>query len=289
MSHASKLLIASSVCAALLSACSSVSLAPVDEKSSTSSTPPARTAPVPAAPAAPAEPVAQAVPLGGSPAAAPVRPAAKPATGTYVVQRGDTLYRIAKNHGVSVHALMSENGITDPTKLETGRTLKIPGGASAVHSAAAPGAAAAAPAPKAAQSAPAASAEAQTAVKTVPGTGEALQWPVKGEVTKGFSAATRGIDIKAARGTPVKAAANGEVLLISNAFKGYGTIVILRHGDGNFVTTYGQLQSVAVKKGERVKAGQKIATVGGLNASSPVLHFEVRIAGKPVDPREYLR
>ena len=145
----------------------------------------------------------------------------------------------------------------------------------------------AAPAGAAAPAAvPAATAHAPT---PIPGTQETLSWPVTGDVVSHFTPATRGIDISSRRGTAVKAAANGEVLLTSTAFKGYGNLVILRHGDGTFVTTYGQLQTINVKKGEHVKAGQKIGTVGGFDASKPVLHFEVRIGGKPVDPSPYLR
>lgn len=225
---------------------------------------------------------------------------------TYTVKAGDTLYRIAKNHGVNVNELMRVNGISDPRQLAVGRTLQIPGaGRPAVRVATAPVAAhqaqpttapasqavgvkqPAAPAGAAAPAAvPAATAHAPT---PIPGTQETLSWPVTGDVVSHFTPATRGIDISSRRGTAVKAAANGEVLLTSTAFKGYGNLVILRHGDGTFVTTYGQLQTINVKKGEHVKAGQKIGTVGGFDASKPVLHFEVRIGGKPVDPAPYLR
>lgn len=288
MSSAAKLLIASAVSAAFLSACSSVDIAPVEDRSGSVEASAASTAPAPAAPAAPA---AEVIPLGGDSAAS--------GTGTYTVKPGDTLYRIAKNHGVNVNELMRTNGITDPSKLPVGRVLTIPGGVASVHHAAAPvpapavashtatHAAAAEPAP--AHAAPAAEApSAKSGAKMIPGTQETLLWPLKGRFVKAFSAESRGIDIAVDRGTSVKAAAAGEVLLVSSSFKGYGNLVILRHGDGSFVTTYGQLSSISVEKGTRVKAGQVIGKSGGLDASNPVLHFEVRIAGKPVDPKEYL-
>ena len=284
MSSAAKLLIASAVSAAFLSACSSVDIAPVEDRSGPAEAPAASTAPAPAEPAAPA---AEVIPLGGG--------AASSGAGTYTVKSGDTLYRIAKNHGVNVNELMRTNGITDPSKLPVGRVLTIPGGAASAHHAsapvpapaAAPHAAAAEPAPV--HAAPAVeSPSAKSGVKTIPGTQETLLWPLKGRSVRAFSAESRGIDIAVDRGTAVKAAAAGEVLLVSSSFKGYGNLVILRHGDGSFVTTYGQLSSIAVEKGARVKAGQVIGKSGGLEASNPVLHFEVRIAGKPVDPKEYL-
>lgn len=286
MSSAAKLLIASAVSAAFLSACSSVDIAPVEDRSGPAEAPAASTAPAPAEPAAPA---AEVIPLGGGSASA--------GAGTYTVKPGDTLYRIAKNHGVNVNELMRTNGITDPSKLPVGRVLTIPGGAAPAHHAAIPAPAPAAaphaathvaePAP--AHAAPAAEATgAKSGAKMIPGTQETLLWPLKGRSVKAFSAESRGIDIAVDRGTAVKAAAAGEVLLVSSSFKGYGNLVILRHGDGSFVTTYGQLSSISVEKGARVKAGQVIGKSGGLDASNPVLHFEVRIAGKPVDPKEYL-
>lgn len=286
MSSAAKLLIASAVSAAFLSACSSVDIAPVEDRSGSAEAPAASTAPAPAVPAAPA---AEVIPLGGG--------SASSGAGTYTVKPGDTLYRIAKNHGVNVNELMRTNGITDPSKLPVGRVLTIPGGAAPAHHAAAPAPAPAAaphaathvaePAP--AHAAPAAEATAaKSGAKMIPGTQETLLWPLKGRSVKAFSAESRGIDIAVDRGTSVKAAAAGEVLLVSSSFKGYGNLVILRHGDGSFVTTYGQLSSISVEKGARVKAGQVIGKSGGLDASNPVLHFEVRIAGKPVDPKEYL-
>ena len=280
MSSAAKLLIASAASAAFLSACSSVSLAPVEEKSEAQAS-------APAAPAVRTEPVAVSIPLGGSALQSP---------GSYTVKRGDTLYRIALNHGVKLSELMSLNGITDPSKLQAGRTLSIPGSRTAPIAAARPAAheaAAAAPHAAAAPAGPeashAAAPESKAAeAKPIPGTQETLQWPLHGRSVKHLTAASRGMDIEVDRGTPVKAAAAGEVLLVSSSFKGYGNLVILRHGDGSFVTTYGQLSSISVEKGARVRAGQVIGRSGGLDASKPLLHFEVRISGKPVDPKEYL-
>ena len=294
MSSAGKLLIASALAAVFATACTSTQIAPVSDNSTTG-TIKSGPASVPAAPAASSS-GAQVVPLSGGSGfsgGSAMSSAAPAASGnTYTVKAGDTLYRIAKNHGVNVNELMRVNGISDPRQLAVGRTLQIPGaGRPAVRVATAPVAAhqeqPAAPAGAAAPAAvPAATAHAPT---PIPGTQETLSWPVTGDVVSHFTPATRGIDISSRRGTAVKAAANGEVLLTSTAFKGYGNLVILRHGDGTFVTTYGQLQTINVKKGEHVKAGQKIGTVGGFDASKPVLHFEVRIGGKPVDPSPYLR
>ena len=268
--QACRVLVVSSVFAGFLAGCSSPTLAPVTDRSQQ-----------------PAPQVRQEAP--SQPAVAtPVPSPAASSSGTYTVASGDTLYRIAKNHNVEVNDLMRVNGITDPSKLAVGRVLTIPGAAAAPVAQTVPvPAPAASPAPAAAPAA--APAPAASGVKTIPTTNEALQWPVKGSVAKDFTAETRGIDIAAPAGSPVLAAASGEVLLVTDKIKTYGNLVILRHGDGSFVTTYGQMKSIAVQKNDKVKAGQKIGTVGGADQQAPALHFEVRIDGKPVNPHEYLR
>ena len=304
MQSAGKILLASALCAVFAAGCSTTEIAPVSDASSQGAQKPGVSS-VPTAPAA--QPVAESVPLSGgsgfsapTPAPAAASGAAASGAGTYTVQRGETLYRIAKNHGVSVSELMRANGITDPRKLEAGRVLTIPGAKGAAPAAASGVAAAPATAPAAHQVTPAKPAQpeekpaaeakpASGALATIPGTHETLVWPVKGNVVTQFSQQTRGIDISAPKGTAVKAAANGEVLLITSAYKSYGNLVILRHGDGTFVTTYGQVDTISVKKGQRVQSGQKIGTVGGLDPSKPMLHFEVRLSGKPADPAQYLR
>ncbi len=280
MKKAEKLWLAAAVSAVFLSACSTTEIAPVTDRSSGVQ---GQTS-VQAAPAE--EPAAQAVPLSGGSGFNGA------SSGTYTVKSGDTLYRIARNHGVNVNELMRVNGITDPTQLAVGRTLTIPGAVQTAPAAAVqPVSAAAEPAAASSETAAAAesSQSSSSSAPVIPNTQERLVWPLKGTVAKTYTAQSRGIDIAAARGTDVAASASGEVLLTHQSFPGYGKLVILRHGDGTFVTAYGQLATIDVKKGDRVKSGQKIGTLQGENASNPALHFEVRIAGKPVDPMTYLR
>lgn len=119
-------------------------------------------------------------------------------------------------------------------------------------------------------------------------------WPVHGPVTRGFSGVGKdasafhpGIDIAAATGTPVRAAAAGTV-----SYAGwdpeYGYLVVLDHGLG-LETRYGHNSRLSVKVGDRVERGQTIAGVGSTGRSSaPHLHFEIRRDGFSVDPRQYL-
>jgi len=97
-----------------------------------------------------------------------------------------------------------------------------------------------------------------------------------------------GIDIGAARGTPVVAAASGKVVYADHRLSGYGKLVIIRHS-GNVFTAYAHNQRNLVRKGDRVRAGSVIARVGSSGrATGAHLHFEVRRGSTPVDPLAYL-
>lgn len=92
-----------------------------------------------------------------------------------------------------------------------------------------------------------------------------------------------GIDLAAARGTPVMATLPGVVTVILSA-TGYGLHVIIDHGDG-LSSLYGHLDTVLVESGDYVAGGQVIGTVGSTgNATGPHLHFEIRRDGIPEDP-----
>lgn len=93
-----------------------------------------------------------------------------------------------------------------------------------------------------------------------------------------------GIDLIAGQGTPVIATADGVVLEVKRSGKGPGNIVEIGH-DGGYRTLYAHLQDIVVRKGERVKAGRKIANVGmSGNSFAPHLHYEVRRDSLVLDP-----
>ncbi|MBQ6910165.1 MAG: M23 family metallopeptidase, partial [Synergistaceae bacterium] len=97
-----------------------------------------------------------------------------------------------------------------------------------------------------------------------------------------------GIDIAAPSGTPVKAAASGEVLYVG-WMRGYGQVIILDHGR-NITTVYAHLSSTRVSDGQVIKAGSVIGGVGKTgNATGYHLHFEVRVNGKIQNPLSYLK
>ncbi|HTH94777.1 MAG TPA: peptidoglycan DD-metalloendopeptidase family protein [Rhodocyclaceae bacterium] len=113
-------------------------------------------------------------------------------------------------------------------------------------------------------------------------------WPTAGKVGTPFSeSGSKGIDIPAKLGQPVYAAAGGTVTLVSNAVRGYGNLVVIKHSP-TWLSVYAHNGKVLVEEKQTVTKGQKIAEVGATDADSPMLHFEIRRMGKPVDPLKYL-
>ncbi len=96
-----------------------------------------------------------------------------------------------------------------------------------------------------------------------------------------------GVDIGAGYGSPVRAAAAGQVV-VAGVISGYGNAIVVDHGNG-IATLYGHLSRFAAHQGQRVDAGQTLGAVGNTgNSTGPHLHFEVRVNGTPVDPLPYL-
>ena len=122
----------------------------------------------------------------------------------------------------------------------------------------------------------------------MPPAASALSWPVRGPILSGFGAVRgrrhhEGIDIKAPRGTLIRAAAAGRVIE-SRRMRGYGNVVSIQHDDG-VITVYAHMAEVWVRAGTWVTRGQPIATVGATgNATTPHLHFEVRRDGRARNP-----
>jgi murein DD-endopeptidase MepM/ murein hydrolase activator NlpD len=120
-----------------------------------------------------------------------------------------------------------------------------------------------------------------------------FSWPVTGTITSPFGWRSnpfggapefhQGLDIAAPTGTTVTAAAGGTVIM-AQWYGGYGNYILIDHG-GGYSTGYGHLSAIYVGPGQAVVRGQAIGAVGSTGQSTgPHLHFEVRIAGKPVDP-----
>jgi murein DD-endopeptidase MepM/ murein hydrolase activator NlpD len=109
-------------------------------------------------------------------------------------------------------------------------------------------------------------------------------WPAKGVLTSGYGRRWgrmhRGIDIAGPIGTPIVAAASGEVISAGWNAGGFGKLVKIRHADGS-VTYYAHNNRILVRRGEYVEKGQQVAEMGSTGRSTgPHLHFEIRPDGK---------
>ncbi len=124
-----------------------------------------------------------------------------------------------------------------------------------------------------------------------------LAWPVSGGLTSPFGWRVHpifgdrrlhtGIDLRGVSGEPIRAAANGTVVL-AETWGGYGRTVVLDHG-GGLSTVYAHQSRIGVSVGQRVAAGEVVGYIGCTGfCTGPHLHFEVREIGSPVDPMGYL-
>lgn len=237
--------------------------------------------------------------------------------GFYRVKRGDTLISIALEQGVDWRDLASWNDISNPNVIDVGRLLRILQARPA--DAPAPSVAAVPAAPGTAQTAPVAgvgavqarpieagstAGAASTPAPTVtaapsptelasaapPSAAAGLQWawPAHGQVISGFSeGGSKGVAIAGAQGEAIFAAESGRVIYSGNGLRGYGNLVIVKH-DQEFTTAYAHNRAILVREGQIVRRGQKIAELGMSDADRPMLHFEVRKGGKPLDPLSFL-
>jgi murein DD-endopeptidase MepM/ murein hydrolase activator NlpD len=118
-------------------------------------------------------------------------------------------------------------------------------------------------------------------------------WPLRGPILSAYGPKpgglhNDGINIGAARGTGVVAVENGVVAYAGDELKGFGNLLLIRHADG-WVSAYAHLDDMAVRRGDKVRRGQKVGTVGSTGAvSEPQLHFELRRGSRAVDPRDHL-
>ncbi len=201
--------------------------------------------------------------------------------GYYRVARGDTLTKIARQHGQTVNEVMRANNLSDPHKIKVGQLLRVKGG-SVVAPRATAGAAPANAGSSTVQPVR------QTTAKSVPSPRRlSLAWPANGAHRKGTGTHSQGVFISGQAGDPIKAAAAGKVMYAGNGLRGYGNMVIISH-DANFISVYAHNQSLSVKEGQSVRQGQTIARMGSTDTTANQLYFELRYNGKAVDVLPHL-
>lgn len=208
----------------------------------------------------------------------------------HTVQQGQTLATIAKQYRVPQTDIEEINGVYRNDPLPGGRQLFIPG----ARGRTAPGRASRDTAILASKS-PDAGAGADARATAARGAAPSkLLWPVEGgKLSSRFGKRGKrpheGIDIAAAEGSAILAAADGVVIYAGSGLRGYGNLVIVRHG-GGVVTVYAHNKRNLVREGVKVKQGQVIGEVGHTGRTTGNhLHFEVRKDEVPRDPLGYVR
>ena len=246
-------------------------------------------------------PVATSSPVSMGPAMTGSENAGKP--GFYSVRPGDTLTKIALDHGQAWRDIAKWNGLDNPNMIEVDQVLRVappvmelaanrqtkpvmaqnPTPANTSASNTPTPTASSAPASSASNAAPSASAPVN-----VSDDGMTFAWPHPGPVLAGFDEAkNKGLDFAGKAGDPVLAAGDGKVVYAGSGLRGYGNLVILKHNN-TYLTAYAHNQTLLVKEDQSVTKGQRIADMGSSDSDRVKLHFEIRKQGKPVDPAKLL-
>ncbi len=215
----------------------------------------------------------------------------------YKVKKGDTLYSIAWRYNLDHKELARWNAIRPPYTIYPGQRLKMN---PVVIADSGPAKPRAAPAPKPRGTGNTTTAARSASQKPPPPKRSAAQpaspqkmgwvWPTDGKVIRGFSSnasGKKGIDISGRPGQPVKATSAGKVVYSGSGLLGYGRLIIINHNK-NYLSAYAHNRKLLVKEGEYVRSGQQIAELGSSGTDKPMLHFEIRRDGRPVDPLKYL-
>jgi lipoprotein NlpD len=198
---------------------------------------------------------------------------------TYIVKRGDTLYSIARRYGLDYRDIARWNGIGRDYVIYPGQELKL-------YPSTPPATASATTKPRSGTSTAPTRAPPANVARLPP---MRWQWPVEGGSATLTSRPNGGygLTINGRLGDEVRAAADGRVVYTGSGLLGYGQLVIVKHND-TYLSAYGHAQTVAVREGDVVKAGQRVATMGTGPQGTPQLYFEIRVNGTPHNPLELL-
>jgi lipoprotein NlpD len=196
-------------------------------------------------------------------------------TATYTVKRGDTLYSIAWRHGLDYREVARWNGIGRDYLIRPGQVLNLVPSSRAVRQA------------RQVPSSPQRAAAPASAVHA----GATVNWGWPADQVQVQSTtrpnSSQGLTMAGQVGQPIRAAAAGSVVYVGSGLLGYGQLVIIKHNE-TYLSAYGHTESVLIREGEAVEAGQVIATMGEGPGQRPMLYFEIRVNGQPVDPLRFL-
>lgn len=235
---------------------------------------------------------------------------------SYTVRHGDTVFSISQRFNVDMRTLVSMNDLAPPYQVRAGRTLNMPTrGRVETPVRQSPGAGDGSTPPVVAGATPlprprpirGASTSADRANVSTPSPGNRqlrltspparaasrFLWPVRGRVISNFGPRAGGlhndgINIAAPKGAPIRAAENGVVAYAGQGLRGFGNLLLIKHS-GGWTTAYAHADRLLVRRGDLVKRGQTIGTIGSTGGvTRPQLHFEVRRGARAIDPRGQL-
>jgi lipoprotein NlpD len=210
------------------------------------------------------------------------KPLPPASAGYYRILSGDTLFKIAFEFGLDFRDLAAWNNLSDPTHIRSGDLLRLSPPKSVVTTAAI-------------QNKPTILSRAIKSPSALPvdeasneAAPESWMWPSKGALLMRFGdGISKGVDIGGMRGNLVQAAASGKVVYAGSGLRGYGKLIIIRHGK-TLLSAYAHNARILVNEGQIVTRGQPVAEMGDTDSDRVKLHFEIREYGKPVDPLNYL-
>ncbi|NKB77475.1 MAG: peptidoglycan DD-metalloendopeptidase family protein [Gammaproteobacteria bacterium] len=228
----------------------------------------------------------------------------------HTVSKGETLYSIAWSIGQDFHTLAVWNDISDPYTIYPGQMLKLrPGKGKKIKTERVQNPSSSglknSPSPETKKTSQVVNAQETVPQKAgVTPTNQTIgtksnptenqvkkwRWPSEGKVIEKYrpSSGVNGVRISDKEGSPITAAAPGEVVYVGEGLRGYGKLVLIKHNT-TFLSAYAHNNSILVSEGQKVKSGQLIAKMGSSGATKTMLHFEIRKDGKPVDPLRYLK
>lgn len=213
--------------------------------------------------------------------------------GSHVVKKGETLYGIAWRYGRDYRELGDANGLAAPWTIHPGEVLRLDKKGSIPRTVSASSRSSASSSGRQTSASPAAapgSASKSAGRSSRVASDIDWRWPHNGTVIAGFSTSgkvNKGVDIAGRPGDSVKAAADGSVVYAGNGLLGYGNLIIVNHSE-HYLSAYAHNRKILVQEGEDVEAGQVIAELGSTGTDKPMLHFEIRRNGNPVNPSRYL-
>ncbi len=208
----------------------------------------------------------------------------------YTVQKGDTLYGISWAFGLDYKQVAQWNGISAPYIIHIGDQIhlyskeqknttntkplvltSLPGRIQPARTKAA-----AAPVEK-------------NIVTPVAAASGKWSWPAQGKLVGRFSpkAGNKGIQITGTEGSPIRATSSGQVVYAGEGLRGYGKLIIIKHSS-EYISAYAHNREILVREGQTINSGQQIASMGQTDTNTPMLHFEIRKSGDPVDPIKLL-